>query len=90
MKRKEITQDDRILNHLEENGGITSWEAIKEYGITRLSAVIFRLRKSGKSIKNEWVYTRNRYGDPVKYVCYKLEEELKDEEPWWKRVRFFM
>ena len=42
--KKQITQDDRVLRHLEENDGITSWEAIKEYGITRLSAVIFRLR----------------------------------------------
>ena len=40
-----ITHQDRILNHLITKGSITSWEAIKEYGITRLSAVIFNLRK---------------------------------------------
>lgn len=85
---KEITQDDRVLQHLQDNDGITSWEAIKEYGITRLSAVIFRLRKK-HTITNEWVYARNRYNEPVKFVRYKLGQEIK-KEPWYKRVRFFM
>ena len=83
--KKEITQDDRVLRHLEENDGITSWEAIKEYGITRLSAVIFRLRKSGHSINNQIVYAKNRYNEPVHFVRYKLEKE-----PWYKRLRLFM
>lgn len=83
--KKEITQDDRILRHLLENNGITSWEAIKEYGITRLSAVIFRLRKEGHHIKNEMVYSKNRYNEPVHFVRYKL-----DKEPWYKRIRLFM
>lgn len=91
MKRKEITQDDRILRHLKENKSITSWEAIREYGITRLSAVIFRLRKAGHSIENEIVYARNRYDEPVHFVRYKLVAFIDDnKEPWWKRVRFFM
>lgn len=87
MKRKAITQDDRILRHLQENDGITSWEAIREYGVTRLSAVIFRLRKSGNDITNEWVYSRNRYDEPVKFVRYRLSIE---KLPWYKRVRLFM
>ena len=89
--KKEITQDDRILKHLKENDGITTWLAIKEYGVTRLSAVIFRLRKRGFNIKNEWVYARNRYGEPVHFAKYKLEaQKIVDEEPWWKRIKFFM
>ena len=38
---------DRILNHLEKYGSITSWEAIKEYGCTRLSQYIYLLRNEG-------------------------------------------
>lgn len=89
--KKEITQDDRVLRHLQDNDGITSWEAIKEYGITRLSAVIFRLRKK-YTITNEWVYARNRYDEPVKFVRYRLVAKISEneEEPWWKRIRFFM
>ena len=33
-----------IQLHLIEKGTITSWEAIKEYGATRLSAIIYNLR----------------------------------------------
>lgn len=36
-----LTHQDRILQYLKEYGSITSWEAIKEFGATRLSAVIY-------------------------------------------------
>ena len=83
--KKVITQDDRILRHLQTHRGITSWEAIKEYRITRLSACIHRLRKE-YPITSEWVYSRNRYDEPVKYARYKLE----DKEHWYRVVRLFM
>jgi hypothetical protein len=38
------SQVKTVLNHLQEST-ITSWEAINKYGITRLSAIIFVLRK---------------------------------------------
>ena len=42
-----MTKTQKVLNHLRINGSITSWEAIQEYGVTRLSATIFNLRKKG-------------------------------------------
>ncbi len=36
----------QVKNHLIENGSITSWEAIKLFRATRLSAIIFKLRGS--------------------------------------------
>ena len=72
---KEITQETRVLNYMIDNGSITSWEAIKEFGITRLSAKIFNLRKRGYFIENEWEHTTNRYGDKVKYARYTLNKE---------------
>lgn len=42
-----MTKTQKVLNHLRENGSITSWEAIQQYGATRLSAIIFNLRKKG-------------------------------------------
>lgn len=44
------TQCGLILNHLKENKGITSLEAIQLYGITRLSARIHDLRDMGVKI----------------------------------------
>lgn len=39
-----------ILTHLMQFGSITTWEAIQQYGITRLSGRIFDLRKAGYNI----------------------------------------
>ena len=77
-----LSQKDRIMAHLWDYGEITSWEAIKEYGITRLSDLIYKLRNEGWNIENEWEHTKNRYGDSVKYVRYKL---IKND--FWKNVR---
>ena len=42
-----MTQTKTVINHLTNNRKITSIEAIGLYGITRLAAVVFLLRKSG-------------------------------------------
>ena len=44
------TQENIILDHLKEHKFITSWEAIQEYRITRLSARIYELREKGFNI----------------------------------------
>ena len=48
-----MNKTNAIQLHLIEKGSITSWEAIKEYGATRLSAIIFNLRKQ-HVITDEW------------------------------------
>lgn len=50
MKAKNKTE--LVLEHLQSKGSITSWEAIQEYKATRLSAIIFNLKKSGFVIKS--------------------------------------
>ena len=69
-----VTKTECIKRHLEENGNITSWEAIQEYGATRLSAIIFNLRKSGLDINNEWIRFTDRFGNESKYVKYILNK----------------
>ena len=44
------TARDRVLDHLEKYKTITSWEAIQNYGITRLSEYIRQLRLDGYMI----------------------------------------
>lgn len=65
-----MTQKERILKHLDDIGHITSLEAFREYGITRLAAVIFKLRKDGHIIDSENVEHINRYGEPVHFTKY--------------------
>jgi len=65
--------EDRILAYLKQNKSITTWEAIREFGCTRLSHYIWALRKE-YNITDEWEHTTNRYGDKVKYKKYILED----------------
>lgn len=69
-----MTQDEKILQHLKDYGEITSWEAITEYGITRLSAIIHRLRQY-HTIESTMVCTKNRYNEKVHFAKYKLNKK---------------
>ena len=63
IKKENVkTQSDAILWHLKEHGEITSWEAIKEYGATRLSGIIFVLRKNGYDIQSLPYPVKTRFG----------------------------
>lgn len=67
-----------IMLHLQEKGSITSWEAIKEYGSTRLSAIIFNLRHRYKlNIINEDVTFTDRYGSKSYFTIYILKNDVK-------------
>lgn len=69
-----IRLEDRVLQYLKENKSITSLEAIKEFGATRLSAIIYNLRKE-HNITTQYETSKNRYGDSVSYARYILEGE---------------
>ena len=74
INMKKITQKDRVLQHLRDYGSITTWQAYSEYGVTRLSAVIFDLiHKDGIKIAcSERLTGKNRYGDKLSCTKYKL------------------
>ena len=67
------TQENQILNHLKKHKFITSWEAIQEYRITRLSARIYELREKGHQIITKNI-TENgkRFAE---YSLIKLKEQ---------------
>lgn len=69
-----MKQQDMILSHLQDYGKITSWTAFQDYGITRLSAVIYDLRKNGYNITSNQGFTINRYNKKVYFAIYKLEK----------------
>lgn len=71
MARK--TQQDAVLEWLQTGAGITSFEAFKELGATRLSAIIFSLREKGYDIKTDSVQTKNRFGQTVSFARYTLQ-----------------
>jgi|TARA_R100001086_G_scaffold250031_1_gene192755 hypothetical protein len=65
-------QHEAVLWHLNEYNRITSWEAIKEYGATRLSAIIYNLRNDGYIIDTNMKTSINRFNRKVNYSEYVL------------------
>lgn len=73
-----MTQCERVLDHLQRFGGITAWEAMRDYGIMRLGARVFDLKAQGYDVRRTMESSKNRYGEPVSYARYYLEEEKTD------------
>lgn len=70
------THVDRVMRYLNDFGSITSLDAIREFGNTRLSATIHILRhKYNMPIKSRMEASKNRYGEKTEYARYYIEEE---------------
>jgi hypothetical protein len=68
-----MTKTEKVKNHLEKFGNITSLEAFNNYGATRLSAIIYNLRNRGLNIRTERVEFTDKYGNKSYYGKYILE-----------------
>lgn len=69
------TQMSEILAYMQAGNRITSMQAIEMFGATRLSAIIFDLRKAGYNIITHDRVGKNRYGGTVTYAEYELIKE---------------
>lgn len=67
-----MTQNERIMKHLEQHGSITPLEAMQEYGIMRLASRISDLRKTGCEIIKTTETSKNRFGEATHYARYSL------------------
>ena len=63
----------RVLNYINQFGSITTWDAFKDLGWTRLSEYIRQLRQE-LPIEDEWVESINRYGEKVQYKRYWIKK----------------
>ena len=63
-----------VLEHLQREGTITSWEAITKYKATRLSAIIFNLRQ-----KYEIATIMMENDEGIRYAKYIYMGELEDD-----------
>lgn len=75
-----MTQKDAVLKYIEEVGSISSFDAFREFGITRLSAVIYDLRKLGYDVVTETKETTNRFGKKIYYGVYYINEKVDSTE----------
>ena len=74
MNKNKTNKTEKVLEHLKNNGSITSLEAIELYGATRLSDIIYRLRKQGLNISTIDIPFVDRYGTKTAYGKYILNE----------------
>jgi hypothetical protein len=70
-----ITQEQRVLDYMRRFGSITTLDANRDLGVTRLSAKIFNLRKAGYEIPGETIEVKNRFGETTHVTKYMLAEE---------------
>lgn len=71
MGEKITNQKQEVLRHIKRYGSITSMEAFEKYGITRLSAIIYILRREYE-IVTIMRTSVNRYGNEVNFAEYRL------------------
>lgn len=72
-----MTQREMVAQYIHDFGSISSWDAFKDLGITRLSARIWELKRDGYVISKERKKAINRYGKPIFYDKYTIKGELK-------------
>ena len=68
-----VNKTTKVLEHLKQYGSITSLEAIEKYSATRLSAIIYNLRKKGYDIETKDIDFTDRFGTKSHYGKYVLK-----------------
>lgn len=66
------TQKEKILEHLLAKGYITSMRAFKTYSVTRLSHIIYVLRKKGFNIETINIVKKGKDGRTIQFGKYIL------------------
>mgnify|MGYP001769570448 FL=1 len=72
------SKTEKVLDHLKEKGSITSWDAIKLYKATRLSSIIYNLRKrlnAQGDFDIDSIPTKGKNG--TTYATYNLVKTIK-------------
>lgn len=79
MSDKKPTMKDRVLDYIYEFGSITSLEAIRDLGNTRLSGTIYCLKEDGYEFITKFETAKNRWGDNTSFARYYLKDTYKEE-----------
>lgn len=80
---------EEVLKHLKTKRSITSLDAIDLYGATRLSAIIFNLKKRGYNIECRREETIDRYGNTCRYGRYFYLGQKKKDCEFFSDIPFF-
>ena len=73
-----MTKTQAVLQWLQTGASISSMEAIQSFGATRLSVIIFNLRKRGYNIETIRCEGTDRFGNKVQFARYYLRDSPVD------------
>ena len=68
-------QKQRVLDYIEQHGSISSMEAFRHLGVTRLSSVIFELKREGHEFDVEMMKSENEYKEKTRYARYSPRKD---------------
>lgn len=68
-----MTQQERVLEYLQSGKKITTLNAFKELGITRLAARIYELKRDGHEVKKNTITVVNRFNENCGIAEYFME-----------------
>lgn len=71
---EDMGQKQRVIDYINIVGSISSMEAFQDLGVTRLSDVIFRLKKDGYEFDTVTETRKNRFGETTSFARYSLKE----------------
>ena len=66
------TQNQRILDYIEQFGSITQLEALRDLGVMRLASRISDLKRLGYPIVSTTDTVQNRFEEPCRIKRYSL------------------
>ena len=70
-----MSQCEKIVFYIQMFGSISSMEAFRDLGITRLSARIYELRNEGYQFDEKFETAKNRFGESVTFKRYRFQKE---------------
>lgn len=71
------SQNQRILDYMEQFGSITQLDAMNDLGVMRLASRISDLKRLGYPITSEVETVKNRFGRKSRVKRYRMEEGEK-------------
>ena len=73
-----MTKTQAVLDWLKTHASISSMEAIQSFGATRLSVIIFNLRKAGYNIETVRCEGTDRFGNKMTFARYYLRDSTPE------------
>lgn len=70
-----MTQAERIEAYINKYGSISPMEAFADLGITKLATRVSEMKKDGYVFEQEYIESKNRFGEKVYYMRYSFPSE---------------